>query len=533
MSKKIKQNYFKVVDKINSKNMGILVSVLFVISLIPVLYVGLHNYASGDDYWYGVHTYQGWITDGIIGALKGSIQMVIEFYYNWQGTWFTMFLFTLSPHHFAENGYIITIFISLGLLIGSFAYLAHYYLIKRLSFTKGATAVIVCLISYLAIQYIPRTTSGLYWFNGIMHYSVPFFLAVLAVIHSHKFIEYKRKKDYIILFISFLLLGGGSYLAPLAATLTVVLIMVVQLEIKELDLKNKKLQFKYDWRNLWILLAFLVELIGLAISFMAPGNSVRGGEEFGADLKWALQCIYYAIDRGIYLGEDFFLKNAVTTVVYIILAIIIWEQLWRSGKEKMKFRFPLLFVIYMNGVYWATYTPEIYSRSDVSGGVRNTYFHIFLIVTFVNMIYVHGWLQEILTKYWEKKAVLKECSFESIRDKSVFYGKNYKVVIEIPAVVLSCILLIYVASISEVITTNEYCVECISNGSLERYLEVRREQHEILSTSEEKNVTVPEMEAPYPLLHMLMSDSEMGGQNINRAKYYNKDSIKAELIRDN
>ena len=343
----------------------------------------------------------------------------------------------------------------------------------------------------------------------------------------------ERKKDYIILFISFLLLGGGSYLAPLAATLTVVLIMVVQLEVKELDLKNKRLQFKYDWRNLWILLAFLVELIGLAISFMAPGNSVRGGEEFGADLKWALQCIYYAIDRGIYLGEDFFLKNAVTTVVYIILAIIIWEQLWRSGKEKMKFRFPLLFVIYMNGVYWATYTPEIYSRSDVSGGVRNTYFHIFLIVTFVNMIYVHGWVQEILTKYWKKKAVLKGCSFESIRDKSVFCGKNYKVVIEIPAVVLSCILLIYVASISEVITTNEYCVECISNGSLERYLEVRREQHEILSTSEEKNVTVPEMEAPYPLLHMLMSDSEMGGQNINRAKYYNKDSIKAELIRDN
>ena len=96
------------------------------------------------------------------------------------------------------------------------------------------------------------------------------------------------------------------------------------------------------------------------------------------------------------------IKNAVTTVVYILLAILIWNQLWRCDREKIKFRFPLLFVIYMNGIYWATYTPEIYSRSDVSGGVPNTYFHIFLLITFANMIYVHGWVQDQLVKYWKK-----------------------------------------------------------------------------------------------------------------------------------
>lgn len=528
MSKKIKNIYINLIEKINSKNMGFLVAGLFIISLLPVLYVGLHNYASGDDYWYGIHTYQGWISGGIIGALKGSIKTVIEFYYNWQGTWFTMFLFTLSPHHFTENGYIITIFISLGLLIGSIGYLAYYYLIKKLDFTKGSAVIVTCLISYLAIQYIPRTTSGLYWFNGIMHYSVPFFLAVLAVVHSHKFIEYKKKKDYIILFISFLLLGGGSYLAPLAATLTVALIMLVQLKVKECDLKNKKLSLSYDWRNLWILLAFAAELVGLAISFLAPGNHVRGGEEFGADLKWALQCIYYAIDRGIYLGEDFFLKNAVTTIVYLILAIVVWEQLWQARRKKVRFRFPLLFVIYMNGVYWATYTPEIYSRSDVSGGVRNTYFHIFLIITFANMIYVHGWVQDILIKHWKKKAVSKGGSLESIRDSSVFYGKNYKAFIEVPVVLLGCILLIYVTVNSNVITTNEYCVECISNGSLAQYEKVRKEQYEILEASEEKIITIPDIAAPYPLFHVEVRED--GAQNHNWVKYYKKDRIKVETI---
>lgn len=530
MSKKIKQLYLKIVEKTDTKKTGIILGILFAVSLFPVIYVGLHNYATGDDYWYGVYTYRGWVERGLLGALKGSLRMVAEFYQNWQGTWFTMFLFTLSPNHFWENGYIITVFISLGCLIGSISYLAHFYLVKKLQFTKGAAAMIVCMITYLAIQYIPRTTSGIYWFNGLMHYSVPFLLGVLAIIHSHKFIEGKKKTDYIVLFICFTLLGGGSYLAPLAATLAVCLLLVCQLEIKESDIKNKKFSFRYDWRNLWILLAFVAEMIGLVISFMAPGNNVRGGEEFGADLKWALKCIYYAIDRGIYLGEDYFLKNAVTTVVYILLAILIWNQLWRVNREKIKFQSPLLFVIYMNGIYWASYTPEIYSRSDVSGGVPNTYFHIFLLITFANMIYVHGWVQEQLMKFWERKAVKTGKEFVEIRNQSIWYGKKFKTYIEVPAAIVGSVLFLVASEYSGLTTTNDYCVECITNGSLERYEQVRRQQHEILMNSEEMDVVIPEMDAPYPLLHMELSDNVEFYRNVDRAKYYAKDSIKAEKV---
>ena len=522
--------YLKIVEKTDTKKVGIVIGILFAISLLPVIYVGLHNYATGDDYWYGIYTYRGWVEGGLLGALKGSLRMVAEFYQNWQGTWFTMFLFTLSPNHFWENGYIITVFISLGCLIGSISYLANFYLVKKLQFTKGAAAMIVCMITYLAIQYIPRTTSGIYWFNGLMHYSVPFLLGVVTIIHSHKFIEGKKKTDYLILFICFTLLGGGSYLAPLAATLAVCLLLVCQLEIKELDIKNKKFSFHYDRRNLWILLAFLAEMIGLVISFTAPGNNVRGGEEFGADLKWALQCIYYAIDRGIYLGEDYFLKNAVTTVVYILLAILIWNQLWRVNREKVKFRLPLLFVIYMNGIYWASYTPEIYSRSDVSGGVPNTYFHIFLLITFANMIYVHGWIQEQLMKYWERKAVKTGKEFAKIRDHSIWYGKKYKACIEVPAAAVGIVLFLLASEYSGLTTTNDYCMECITNGTLERYEQVRRKQHEILINSEEADVIIPEMEAPYPLLNMLVTDSMEDSRNIDRAKYYGKTSVIAEMV---
>ena len=530
MSNRIKQIYLKYVEKIDSKKIGFLVAFLFIISLFPVIYVGFHNYATGDDYWYGIYTYRGWVEGGLLGALQGSLRMVAEFYQNWQGTWFTMFLFTLSPNHFWEHGYFITVFISLGCFIGSITYLANYYLIKKLNFEKGAVAIIICMIAYLGIQYIPRTTSGIYWFNGIMHYSIPFLLAVLAIVHSHKFIEEKKKIDYIILFISFTLLGGGSYLAPLAATLAVCLLLVWKLEIKEFDIKTKKFSLRYDWKNLWIVVAFVAEIIGLIVSFMAPGNNVRGGEEFGADPKWALKCIYYAIDRGIYLGEDYFLKNAVTTIVYILLAFLIWDQMWRVDSDRIRFRFPLLFVIYMNGIYWATYTPEIYSRSDVSGGVPNTYFHIFLLITLANMIYVHGWIQRNLIKYWKKKALREMKEFAVIREESILYYKKYKAYIEIPIVSVGIIVFLIASEYSGLVTTNDYCVECITNGTLEQYAQVRKEQHEILSNSEEQDVVIPEIEAPYPLLHMTLIDNPDFFRNVDRAKYYAKDSVVAERL---
>ena len=453
--------------------------------------------------------------------------MVGEFYKNWQGTWFTMFLFTLSPNHFFSSAYVITVFISLGLLITSVVYLAYFYLIKKLGFQKRPTAVIVCMVLYLMIQYIPRTTSGIYWFNGIMHYSVPFFLAILAIIHSHKYMDNKRRVDYIILFISFLLLGGGSYLAPLAATMTVILIMISKIKIEKINIRERVFKCCYDRQNLWILLALIVELLGLIISFLAPGNKVRGGEEFNADLKWALQCIYYAIDRGIYLGEDYFLENGVTTIVYLFLAVIVWEQMKSIKKTELTFRFPLLFIIYMNGIYWALYTPEIYSRSDVSGGVPNTYFHVFLLITLANMIYVHGWLQkklEACTRYKKINLIVEH----RIKDRLVFFNTNK--IIKNMIIISAIIVFIAVNRISPIKTTSEYCMEYIKSGELPLYLETRKEQHEILTTSLEEDVVIPEIEARYPLINMCLEENPFSERNIDRARYYNKNSVKAIMV---
>ena len=71
-------------------------------------------------------------------------------------------------------------------------------------------------------------------------------------------------------------------------------------------------------------------------------------------------------------------------------------------------------------------------------------------------------------------------------------------------------------------------MECISNGSLAQYEKVRKEQYEILETSEEKIITIPDVAAPYPLFHVEVKED--GAQNHNWVKYYKKDRIKVETI---
>lgn len=495
----------------NHRNVAIIAALLFFVSLLPIIYVGLFNYTSGDDYWFGVHTYQGWLKGGFLEALKGSFQTVAEFYQNWQGTWFTLFLFTLSPNHFIEGGYVSVVFISLGCLIFSYTYLADFYLVKKLGFRRSTATILVCLTLYLSLQYIPRTTSGIYWFNGVMHYSVPFVLAVLAIVHSQKFIEHKKKRDYIVLFISFFLLGGGSYLAPLAAALSVCVQLLFEIRTK---VENKKITIEFDKRNLLLLPALLTEGIGLVISFMAPGNKVRGGEEFGFDISWVIDTIKASIKDGITDGIGYFQTNHIITITYILIFFLLWFEIGHSKIRENSFRQPFLFVFLMNGVYWATYAPAIYSRSDVSGGVPNTYFHIFLIITLVNMVYIHGWIYKVFHHKFRKKTERKK-------------RNAYAAVLLLWVVAFS-----YITVKDDRKTTNDYCMEYIKSGELKAYYETRKQQHEILKEAgnTDVTVTVPELVGRYPLLHMELSEDPAYSKNVEVADYYKVRSVTAKMV---
>ena len=65
---------------------------------------------------------------------------------------------------------------------------------------------------------------------------------------------------------------------------------------------------------------------------------------------------------------------------------------------------------------------------------------------------------------------------------------------------------------------------------MENYKRIREEQHKILSEDTAKEAVIPETTAWYPLLHMQLTADENDQRNVDRAKYYNKNSVKAEMV---
>ena len=80
--------------------------VLFVLSITPILYLAGYVHATGDDYGYGALTHAAWLeSHSLIEVLKASFKTLHKYYFSWQGTWFSIFLFTLQPEVFSPHTY--------------------------------------------------------------------------------------------------------------------------------------------------------------------------------------------------------------------------------------------------------------------------------------------------------------------------------------------------------------------------------------------------------------------------------------------
>ena len=82
-------------DSTESVAMWIIVA-LFALSLLPILYVGLYTHPTGDDFWYGQLVMKAWREQhSVFACLGAAFTTIKEFYYTWQGTCYSIFLFCI------------------------------------------------------------------------------------------------------------------------------------------------------------------------------------------------------------------------------------------------------------------------------------------------------------------------------------------------------------------------------------------------------------------------------------------------------
>jgi hypothetical protein len=358
---------------------AILATSFFVASLIPILALSLYARAADDDFSYGAWPRQAWVASGsLIEVLKASAQKVASVYESWQGTWFSLFVFTLQPEVFSEKAYFMVTPVIILLWVGVVTFVMHYFLVRLAGFGKYSFLIVNFAFIWLNMQYIPSPFSSLTWYNGIMHYQFPFLLNIFLLYLLTRYGQEHKHTHLIGCAVIMAGLGGSNYLSALFALLITVLIMAGSYWLK------------HQKKTLLLLIPLALLLVGLAVSMAAPGNKIRGGADFGFSFARAIRTIGAAVVSSVTQGGAF-LGERPWVVIGLVFILILAAYDMYSRPQKHTYPYPALFCLLVYGVYAASYAPEIYAAVPATTGTDNINYQLLLLMILANGIYLLGY----------------------------------------------------------------------------------------------------------------------------------------------
>ena len=506
---KLKEKFVQLWNKfsrwLSVKKLAIGAFAAFLLSLLPILYLTVVNRASGDDYGYGKYTRPAWVaTHSLIEVAKAIGQTIRQYYYGWQGTWFSIALFTLQPEVFHDKAYIIVTPLMLLLWIGSTFYLFREILVHHVKTDKWGYRLITVLFLFISIQFIPGKKSSLYWFNGCAHYMIPFTMCQFVLCWLLKWgrTYYKRYFVGILLFMT--LLGGSNYQAAL-----LVFLFAVYYGMYHFIHERSK-------RIFLLLIPIAAELAGLLVSMLAPGNKARGGEAFGLSAGKLLGTIGMCFvqgfkDAGVYLVEQPLVLIGMLVLFLLLLDVM---PIRVSGDKEVRpdrdgfsglARSPWPGCILLVCLYCAMQAPALYAGVEVSQGVGNTNFQVLLLTLFCIMLILAAKFKEVV-KYKQAAAHAR---------------------LVVPGLLAACVaVLVCRHGIKE--TTDYICYDYIRSGQAADYKEQMDLQTSLLLDSEEEDVVIPMInDWQGPLMQMPVTGDASAWANYVTADFYEKRTVVA------
>lgn len=499
MQKTMKKLYDRICNFISEKNMALAAIGIFILLMLPIGYLSFVNRASGDDYGYGTLTRAAWVTThSLIKVFGAAWQTIREYYVGWQGTWFSIFLFSLQPEVFDERAYVIVAFLMLFLWIGSTFLMLKEILCRGVGMNIWSYRLAAILLLIISIEFIPSTKSAIFWYNGAAHYMIPFTMCQLLVVFLLRYGKKFELKYFVGITGIMALLGGSNYQAALFA-------LIVAFYIGAVSYAEKK-----DKRILWLLISFIVEMTGLIISMKAPGNRARGGEEFGFSIQKGIKVIGLSFIEGVKTAFDYGKENPLIYAGLFFLFLFIIESLKRSSVEKEKdskfcFTHPILSIAGLFCLYCAMQTPALYAGVDVSGGVYNMNYQIFLLSGC-------GILLIIAKKIVEHVKVSKEI----LHRKATIPG------------LLVCFIALIICRSDIRGTASWISLEYIMSGQASDYKEQMDLQTSLLLDESTENVVLPFInDVQGPLMHMPVIEDTEAFTNSVTSHFYGKNSVVA------
>lgn len=469
---------------------------LFGIMLLPIVYLTFVNRATGDDYGYGIYTRAAWMGTHSPAALARAVcQTVRSFYYGWQGTWFSIAVFSLQPEVFHDGAYVITAVMMLFLWIGSTFCLFRQLLCKNMGVGIWSCLLITVWFMGINIQFVPSSRSSIYWFNGCAHYMLPFAMCQIVTVWLLRYSAEYRKSTFAGILLFMTLLGGSNYQAALLALImafyTCAFVWITR--------KDKRIFF--------LCIPMLTELIGLAVSMKSPGNKVRAGEEFGFSIVKGMETIGYSFlyavrDIGTYAKER---PLALVGLLFLFLLFIAVFTYWQDG---LRIRHPVWIAMMLWCLYSAMQAPAVYADVAVSGGVPNTNFQMFLLAASGLLLLAADKLAGILKKSWQDRA-------KSRMLRNVI----------IPGLVLCAALAVFGRSGVKA-STSYIALTYITSGQAADFKQQMELQTRLLEQNNVKDVVVPGInDVQGPLMHMPITSNQDAYTNMVTGNFYGKRSV--------
>lgn len=362
----------------SSQRIAFIISLIFAITLVPILRIGIYNYPSADDYSFSLKTFEAWqSTHSFKIVLEAAVQTVIEYYHTWQGTYSAIFFMTLQPAVFGSAFYKMVPFLLIGSLIGSYLWFTNILLCQILKASKSDWIIICISLLFLTILFPVSPVEAFYWYNGSVFYNFFFILSILlfgSLLSAIRASSRAKKSIYslISVILSFLIAGGNF-------TTGLVIPLILGIAIGGLCLVRKKVPA--------ILILSLGSLLtGLVISILAPGNDVR--QLNFADTPTPFEAIFKSITYGLHEFIHW-LKLPV-----LLITLFITPTIYRIVKKSnYLYRYPGVFLIITFGIFCAMFTPPFYAMNMPGPGrLINICKFAYLWILIANLFYICGYL---------------------------------------------------------------------------------------------------------------------------------------------
>ena len=472
--------------KLTEKKKLMLISAACVIALAvilwPLLAISKYNYASADDWSYGVHTYQVIQNHGgLIAFVQAIIETVQESY--WEARFANSALATLQPGIFGEHCYAIVAYLMIGSIIFSEMYLLAQCIGKE---NRGLILPISIPMIMIQLLYCPFPEESFYWYTGAVNYTGIYSLSLILI-------------GLVLIACILAILVGGDNLATSLSTFCLLVLLEIVFLAKNTD----------GFRRTWFVV--LVNIASLCIVCFSTRTQTRLEWNFEGDTLYSpLMAIWESFVR------TFLNIVSWTNLKMLLLLLLVIPFAWKAvRKMHYTFRLPGLFTALSFGVYASQATATLYENGTMGGGRQSAilwYFYVLWIVA--NEIYWCGWIAG---------RILKPEKSEKVDNLAQKYLFRYCGVVGV--------LLAAAVLFGNVQQTSSYrAYRMWKNGWAQAYGEGWEERFKVLKDDSVKEVVFTPL---YPVELIMYADlqPEDGYTWVNDAcaDYYGKDSITVEM----